>query len=312
MNLPQILRYMKTYIKKCQVCDSEFETTNGTVVTCGKTCSYKLRNKTRRIEHAPITKTCAVCSEEFQDTSKKKQVMKCSACIQTGMVATRMANGSYVRTDEQNAKMVASMQAVRDAGGGQMSDETKQRMSEDLASRWKSEEFREKVKQGYITNHGTEHWTQTATAKKLLAVRGRKLKHTEKTKRKMRVSAGKRIREGRQTHAYLGRGGIRADLGFYVRSSWEANFARYLLHEGKAFEYEPDSFVLKNGRTYTPDFKVADSYYEVKGWWTPQAKEKFANFKNEYPDIRIEIVDEFSYNDLCGRYSSIIQNWEDK
>ena len=78
------------------------------------------------------------------------------------------------------------------------------------------------------------------------------------------------------------------------------------------FEYEPDSFVLKSGRTYTPDFKVGDSYYEVKGWWTPQAKEKFANFKNEYPDITIEIVDEFSYNDLCGRYSSIIQNWEDK
>jgi hypothetical protein len=173
MNLPQILRYMKTYIKKCQVCDSEFETTNGTVVTCGKTCSYKLRNKTRCIEHTPITKTCAVCSEEFQDTSKKKQVMKCSACIQAGMVATRMANGSYVRTDEQNAKMVASFKILRAAGHGQMSDEVKQRLSKELTDRWKTEEFREKVKLSCLDKYGVDHWAKTVSARELASCRGK-------------------------------------------------------------------------------------------------------------------------------------------
>ena len=39
--------------------------------------------------------------------------------------------------------------------------------------------------------------------------------------------------------------GIRADLGFYVRSSWEANFARLLLYLGILFKYEPKRFLLK-------------------------------------------------------------------
>ena len=48
------------------------------------------------------------------------------------------------------------------------------------------------------------------------------------------------------------------------------------------------------------------------GWWTPIAKKKFANFRTEYPDIRIEIVGESEYNDICQRFAGIIQNWEDK
>jgi len=223
-----------------------------------------------------------------------------------------MANGSYTRTDEQNAKMVASMKTIREAGGYQIPDETKARMSRELAARWKTDEFREKVKQGYIDNHGVEHWMKTPEARKLTSERLKNFKHSEKTKRNMRIAAAKRVREGRNKHSFFGRGGTRDDLGFYVRSCWEANFARYLLHEGKVFEYEPDSFVLESGRTYTPDFKVGDLYYEVKGWWTPRAKEKFAEFEAQYPEVKIEIIGETEYNDLCGRYSSTIQHWESK
>jgi len=307
-----ILRHMKIYTKTCQVCDCKFETKNGTVKTCGKTCSYKLRNKTRHTKHEPIEKVCLVCSGTFQDTSKKKQVSKCFPCVQDGMVATRRANGSYVRTDEQNAKLSASLNKMYAAGIGFVSDEAKERMSKDLAARWKTEEFRTKVKQGYLENHGVEHWTKTPEARKLASTRSKGYRHSEETKRKMRISASKRIREGRNKHSFFGRGGTREDLGLYVRSSWEANFARYLAHEGKVFEYEPDSFTLESGRTYTPDFKVGDLYYEVKGWWTPRAKEKFAEFRVQYPEVKIEIVDESAYNDLCGRYSSTIQHWESK
>ena len=232
--------------------------------------------------------------------------------MHAGMVATRMANGSYVRTDEQNKKLSESLKEMYARGDGVISDSARKQMSKDLTARWKTDVFRKKVKQGYLDNHGVEHWTKTPEARKRLSEQGKKYRVTEKTKLKMRKSAAKRVREGRNKHAFFGRGGVREDLGFYVRSSWEANFARYLIHEGKDFKYEPDSFLLKSGRTYTPDFKVGDIYYEVKGWWTARAKEKFEQFRLQYPDIKVEIVGEPEYNDLCGRFSSTIQHWEAK
>src|SRR3989344_860684 len=56
------------------------------------------------------------------------------------------------------------------------------------------------------------------------------------------------------------KGGFRKDLNHYVRSSWEADFARILnLHKVK-YEYEPKTFALtrSNGEisNYTPDFYV--------------------------------------------------------
>jgi len=303
---------MKIHTKICQVCECKFETKNGAVKTCGKTCSYKLRIKTRLTKHEPIEKVCLVCSGTFQDTSKKKQVTKCFECIQSGMVATRMANGSYVRTDEQNARLSVSLKKMYARGEGFVSEAAKKKMSEQLTAKWKTDEFREKVKQGYIKNHGHDHWSKTPAARELASKNRKGQKATESAKRNMRIAAAKRVREGRNKHSFFGKGGTRDDLGFYVRSCWEANFARYLIHEGKVFEYEPDSFVLASGRTYTPDFKVGDLYYEVKGYWTPRAKEKFAEFEAQYPDIKIEIVGESEYNNLCGRYSSTIQHWESK
>ena len=74
--------------------------------------------------------------------------------------------------------------------------------------------------------------------------------------------------------------GFRDDLGIYVRSKREANFARYLNHlkEYGAIAdwwYEKDAFefpVNRGTRFYTPDFKVSHidqtiEYYEVKDYW---------------------------------------------
>ena len=56
-----------------------------------------------------------------------------------------------------------------------------------------------------------------------------------------------------------GRGitGFRKGLEHYFRSTLEANFARVLVLAGIAYEYEPKVFKLPNGKTYTPDFKLA-------------------------------------------------------
>ena len=85
---------------------------------------------------------------------------------------------------------------------------------------------------------------------------------------------------GRQSNRTIRRGGgKREDLGFYVRSGWEANYARYLkwlvsIRHIARWEYEPETFefpVKRGSRFYTPDFKITNldgtiEFHEVKGW----------------------------------------------
>lgn len=65
-----------------------------------------------------------------------------------------------------------------------------------------------------------------------------------------------------------GRSGFREDLGYFVRSSLEADYARMLISKGVKYEYEPVAIRLANGTTYTPDFLLLNTkvYVELKGW----------------------------------------------
>lgn len=62
--------------------------------------------------------------------------------------------------------------------------------------------------------------------------------------------------------------GIRKDVckKTKFKSSWEADFARILNYNGLKWEYEPKTFKLKDGRNYTPDFRVNGSYIEIKNF----------------------------------------------
>lgn len=76
-----------------------------------------------------------------------------------------------------------------------------------------------------------------------------------------------------------GIGGYREDLGHYVRSSWEANVARWLKNNGYNYQYEPKTFMF-DGFTYTPDFYVPSTkkWIEVKGWWGGDDRKKVDAF----------------------------------
>lgn len=120
--------------------------------------------------------------------------------------------------------------------------------------------------------------------------------------------------------------GIRGDIGdHFFRSSWEANYARFLnlqFDRGiiAKWEYEVDTFwfeKIKRGmRSYTPDFKIwnkesDDSYYvEVKGWMDPKSKTKLKRMAKYYPQIKIELVDQKAYRELRRGYSGLIKGWE--
>lgn len=122
-----------------------------------------------------------------------------------------------------------------------------------------------------------------------------------------------------------GSGGKRDDLGgLYVRSSWEANYARYLkwlvsLGEIRSWEFEPDTFAfdkIKRGtRFYTPDFKVTNSngsveYHEVKGYMTPESATKMRRMKRYYPSIKVVLIDGPQYRAIARKVSKIVPCWE--
>jgi len=111
--------------------------------------------------------------------------------------------------------------------------------------------------------------------------------------------------------------GYREDLGYYVRSSWEANFARLLMFLGVDFEYEPKRFVMKDeeGRvvaTYLPDFFLTDlnRYVELKGRWDDFAREKVELFRRIYPSVILDVVESADYRRLESKFSGLIPNWE--
>ena len=110
-------------------------------------------------------------------------------------------------------------------------------------------------------------------------------------------------------------GGMREDLGIAVRSSWEANFARILNHLSIPWQYEPRSFPLDadGNKTYTPDFFLPNQncYVEIKGRWIGDAKEKFLQFKEMYPDIKIVLINSNNYKYLV-KYFEHLPNFEKK
>ena len=74
--------------------------------------------------------------------------------------------------------------------------------------------------------------------------------------------------------------------GYLFRSRLEARWAVFFDACGVRWEYEPEGFVLDNGKYYLPDFLIhdvdgrvgGDLYVEVKGKMTPEDAEKIYSF----------------------------------
>lgn len=120
--------------------------------------------------------------------------------------------------------------------------------------------------------------------------------------------------------------GRRDDLGgLYVRSAWEANYARYLswlVERGEiaSWEYEPRTFefpVKRGNRSYTPDFRVVlpagiVEWHEVKGWMDDNSRVKLKRFAKHYPDETLVLVGEAEYRAIARSVAPLIPNWEGK
>lgn len=162
-------------------------------------------------------------------------------------------------------------------------------------------------------------WLQSATDEQL-AERGRK---AVMTKIERYGTAGAVF--AKEENAYSrARGGRREDLeNRYFRSSWEANYARYLnwlvgQGEIKGWEYEVDTFVFhgvtRGAITYTPDFKVTERdgsvvYHEIKGWMDGPSKTRLKRMAKHYPDVRVIVIGEAEYKAIA-KWKGLIPEWE--
>lgn len=118
-------------------------------------------------------------------------------------------------------------------------------------------------------------------------------------------------------------GGTREDLGIYVRSSWEANYCRYLNFlqaQGNvaSWQYESEVFrfegVKRGPYTYTPDFKVVYpdgliEYHEVKGWMDSRSRNKLARMAKFHPGVIIRVVAKAEYQAIA-QWAALIAGWE--
>lgn len=119
--------------------------------------------------------------------------------------------------------------------------------------------------------------------------------------------------------------GKRADLNNqFFRSSWEANYARYLnwlIEHGeiKSWEFECHTFtfpgITRGTISYTPDFKVYEndgsySWHEVKGWMDNKSKTRLKRMAKYFPDEKIVLIDRKAYREIA-KIKAMISNWED-
>lgn len=92
---------------------------------------------------------------------------------------------------------------------------------------------------------------------------------------------------------------------YYFRSTWEANYARYLdflvtSDSIQWWEYEPETFwfekIKRGTRSYLPDFKIYNAdgshhWVEVKGYMDAKSKTKIKRFHKYYPKEKLIVVD---------------------
>lgn len=105
----------------------------------------------------------------------------------------------------------------------------------------------------------------------------------------------------------------------FFRSSWEANYARYLQWLKEADEivdwaHEPETLWL--GSTgYIPDFRVKEcdgstTYHEVKGFMDYRSRSKLALLAKRYPAIDLRLVTQREYFAIEKQFSAYVEGWQ--
>lgn len=145
----------------------------------------------------------------------------------------------------------------------------------------------------------------------------------KKNRERLALLARTRPAEKSYTRA---KGGKRPDLGdTHFRSSWEANYARYLnllirLGVVTSWEFEPQTFwfdgIKRGVCSYRPDFRViykndlTPEWVELKGWVQAKDRTKWRRMKKYHPTVKLVVIAAKEYYAIQKKWASSIPHWE--
>ena len=207
--------------------------------------------------------------------------------------------------------------AIGEAGKGRVfSDESKAKMSAASKGKPKSEEHRANINKfgtgtdNVFYTHGRSEEHQRKINEALTGRVGHI--QTEETRAKIGSKMRQNWLDGTITQkSGKWKAGVRDDLGFFLRSTWEANYARILNYLGLEWSYEPKRFSTPYG-SYAPDFYLpsTNEYVEVKGWEFGTLQKTKRDWLIENESLRLRMIDGNVYWLLAMKYAPMLDNWE--
>jgi predicted nucleic acid-binding Zn ribbon protein len=321
-------------IIKCQVCGGDFEHWNyQPTKTCSKECASKMMCEKRKRDDSyhninktaigskpetltkyhrkqPVIARCQSCGKEFEHWNYGPAKTCSKECSSQLMSQTRKKEGLYTRTE-----------AMIEQGLKSKFGEGFQRKYEKVCPICGRQFFVVACQRGRRKTcskrcMGTFNGNQRRGTHATLEQR----EHLSKVRKERGLAKGRNNPNyGKGCHHPTARGcaGVRLDLGYFVRSRAEANYARILVYEKIEYQYEPKCFpiVREDGReqTYTPDFYLVDKeeFIEVKGYENPDSMDKFECFRRQYPDVQIRMLKTSSaeWKALKRKFDKVI-SWE--
>jgi hypothetical protein len=151
----------------------------------------------------------------------------------------------------------------------------------------------------------------------------KKMSHILSQESKNKISMGQKLawqdpkkRKNMENNGNKCKRGTKKDIGIYCRSTFEANYIRFLKWINIKYEYEGKNciFKLSNGSSYTCDFYFPEikTFLELKGYMRPESIKKYEIFKKEYPYIKWNILmqDSKEWKNIVINYSKKIPNFE--
>lgn len=97
----------------------------------------------------------------------------------------------------------------------------------------------------------------------------------------------------------------------WLRSTWEYIYAKWLDLNNINWTYEGKQFTLSNGESYRPDFTISENgnshIVELKGYFKNRLY-KVQMLKNEYPDIKITVIDDIKH--YTDNYRNELKLWK--
>ena len=96
------------------------------------------------------------------------------------------------------------------------------------------------------------------------------------------------------------------------RSGPERRVAELLLQADIPFSYEQDRLPYVLRRTYVPDFRVGDTFFEVKGYWRPADRAKLKAVRLANPHIRLVVLFQEPHRRISKASKTTYAQWADR